>query len=451
MRRGIFIISLLALGACSKDKDTDSPAKLTNLQASLRVEHVWSADVGGEKVPLRLGLALASDGERLYAAGRKGDVAAFAITSGHQLWRTRTKALLSGAAALGNGLVVVGSSDGDVIALDAAKGSVRWRVRVNGEILSAPAVGTRAVVLRTVDGKLRALAMSDGRELWQQEQQVPRLSLRGVAQPTLAGDLVICGFDNGKVVAVNSADGTIAWETPVAPSRGRTELERLVDIDSAVRISNQDVYVVGFQGKVAMLALETGQVWWSHEASSYRSLGIDTEDLYMVSADGEVTALLQRTGTEVWHQKALLHRGLSAPAVSDNAVVVGDFKGYVHWLDKSTGALAARVSTGKFRISNAPIVAGNLLVVINDRGRIMAYRVTALAARTKAGAKSPSPAAQPTAPKPAQPADSQAPVPSQSSESAIPPAQPAESAPAPPAQAPSNDTVPPLPPPPQDR
>ena len=447
MRRCIFIALMLALGACSKDKDPDSPAKLTDLQASLRVEHLWSADVGGEKVPLRLGLALASDGERLFAAGRKGDVVAFSITTGRQLWHTRTKAALGGATALGNGLVVVGSSDGDVIALDAANGVARWRVRVNGEILSAPAIGTRTVVVRTVDGKLHALAAGDGRELWQQQQQVPRLSLRGVGQPTLAGDVVICGFDNGKVVAVNSADGSIAWETPVAPSRGRTELERLVDIDSAVRVADQDVYVVGFQGKVAMLALDTGQVWWSHEASSYRSLGFDADNLYMVGADGQVSALLRRTGTEVWQQKHLLHRGLSAPAVSDNAVVVGDFKGYVHWLDKSSGALAARVSTGKFRISNAPIAVGNVLIVINDRGRIQAYRVTPLPGHVKAGSKAPQPPASAPAATPAvPPPESAAPPPSPPPESDVaapaPSAEPA-SAPAPP----STD----LPPPPQGR
>jgi outer membrane protein assembly factor BamB len=429
MRRFIFVALVLALGACSKDKDknkdTDTPAKLIDVQASLRVEHLWSADVGGEKVPLRLGLALANDGERIYAAGRKGDVAAFTLASGHQLWRTRTKAPLAGAVALGNGLVVVGSSDGDVIALDAGSGAVRWRVRVNGEILSAPSVGARAVVLRTSDGKLRGLALADGREIWQQAQQVPRLSLRGVAQPTIAGDLAICGFDNGKVVAVNSADGTVAWETPVSPSRGRTELERLVDIDSSAQVSAQDVFVVGFQGKVAMLALETGQVWWSHDASSYRSLGIDDDNLYMVSADGQVSAMLRRTGTEVWHQKGLLHRSLSAPAVSDNAVVVGDFKGYVHWLDKSSGALAARVSTGKVRISNAPIVAGNMLIVINDRGRIMAYRVTPLPGRAKHAAKT-APAAKPAAPS-----------------AAVPPAKPADTAPQPPAQPPAEPALPP--------
>jgi outer membrane protein assembly factor BamB len=398
MRRIIFAALIVALAACSKDKDVDAPAKLANIQATLQVERVWSADVGGQKVPLRLGLALAVDGERVYAAGRKGDVAAFALASGHQIWRTRTKAPLSGSTGVGNGLVVVGSSAGEVIALNAANGAVRWRARVNGEILSSPSVGPKSVVVRTVDGRLRGLSLDDGKELWQQEQLVPKLSLRGVSQPTIAGDLAICGFDNGKVVAVNSIDGTIAWETPVSPSRGRTELERLVDIDSAVKVAAQDIFVVGFQGKVAMLALDTGQVWWSRDASSYRTLGLDDDNIYMASSDGEVTALQQRTGTEVWQQKGLLHRSLSAPAVSDIAVALADYKGYVHWLDKTSGAIAARVSTGKFRISNAPVVAGNLLIVINDRGRITAYRVTPTASRAKAAATPPTKAAAPAAP-----------------------------------------------------
>ena len=435
MRRLIALALLLALGACSKDKDTEAPAKLTNVQETLRVERIWTDNVGGAKVPLRLGLALAVDGDRVYAAGRKGDVAAFALGTGHQIWRTRTKAPLGGATGVGGGLVVVGSSEGDVIALDAAKGGVRWRVRVNGEILSAPAIGAHAVVLRTVDGKLRGLSIKDGKELWQQEQAVPRLSLRGVAQPAMAGDLAVCGFDNGKVVAVNSNDGTVAWEAPVSPSRGRTELERLVDIDSAVKISGQDIYVVGFQGKVAMLALDTGQVWWSHEASSYRSLGIDDDNLYMASADGEISALTRRTGADIWHQKALLHRGLSGPAVSDDAVVVADYKGYVHWLDKSNGKLAARVATSKVRISNAPVVAGNITIVINDRGRIFAYRVTPLAGHAKpvvkapaAPAKAPPAAAEPGA------------VPAASEPSSAPPAtEPALPVPAP---VPSPDSPP---------
>jgi outer membrane protein assembly factor BamB len=401
MWRFIALAGLLALAGCmNKDKDVDRPAKLVNVHPTLRVEHIWSDNVGGVKTPLRLGLALTVEGDRVYAAGRKGDVAAFALASGHEIWRTHTKAPLGGATAVGGGIVVVGSTDGDVIALDAATGHVNWHVLVNGEILSAPSVGAHAVIVRTGDGRLRGLALADGKELWQQEQAVPRLSLRGVARPTIAGDVAICGFDNGKVVAVNSNDGSVSWETPVAPPRGRTELERLVDIDSAVRVAGQDVYVVGFQGKVAMLSLETGQVWWSHDASSYRSLGLDDDNVYMTSADGEVEALTRRTGAVVWDQKALLNRNLSAPALMEEAVVVADFQGYVHWLDKTTGAIGARVHTGKVRISNAPVVAGNIAIVINDRGRIDAYRVTPLPGHAKsAPAKPPSaPAPEPAAP-----------------------------------------------------
>ncbi|MGH8322698.1 MAG: outer membrane protein assembly factor BamB, partial [Steroidobacteraceae bacterium] len=297
---------LLLLAACSKDKDIDTPAVLTPFAATLKVEHVWSATVPdkGAKV-LRLGLGLAIAGKHVYAAGYKGEVIAFDIASGHVLWRTRTKAPISGGPAASGDLIVVGSSVGDVIALDPTDGKLRWRVRLNGEILAAPAISERAVAVRTVDGKLRALSPQDGHDLWTQEQQVPRLSLRGTSRPVIVGDLTLCGFDNGKVIAVNMNDGSLQWEATVAPPHGRTELERLVDVDSTPHVSGQDVFTVGFQGRVAMLALDTGQVWWSHDASSYRGIALDDDALYIATAAGEVVALRRRTGAEIWRQKAL--------------------------------------------------------------------------------------------------------------------------------------------------
>jgi outer membrane protein assembly factor BamB len=274
---------------------------------------------------------------------------------------------------------MVGSSDGQLFAFNPANGAMLWKVRLNGEVLAPAAISERLIAVRTVDGKLHALSPADGHELWSQEQQVPRLSLRGTARPVIAGDLVLCGFDNGKVLAANMTDGSVQWEATITPPHGRTELERLADIDSSVGVSGQDVYAVGFQGRVAMLALDTGQIWWSHEASSYRGLTLGDDALYVATAEGEVVALKARSGAELWRQKALLHRGLSTPATMDDALVVGDFQGYVHWLDKSSGALAARISTGKTRISAAPVVVGNMVVVINDRGHISAFRVTALA------------------------------------------------------------------------
>ena len=374
------LAALLGLAACSKDKSIDQPAKLTPLSASLRVQRVWSAAVDDKKaVALRLGLGLSVAGNRVYAAGHRGDVLGLDLTSGHVAWRARIRAPLSGGTAASGEVVLVGSSDGQLFALNPADGAIRWKVRLNGEVLAPAAISERLIAVRTVDGKLHALSPSDGHELWSQEQQVPRLSLRGTARPVIAGDLVLCGFDNGKVLAANMNDGSVQWEATITPPHGRTELERLADIDSAVRVSGQDVYTVGFQGRVAMLALETGQIWWSHEASSYRGLTLDQDALYVATADGELVALKARTGAEIWRQKALLHRGLSAPAIMDNAVVAADFQGYVHWLDKASGALAARAATGKVRISTAPVVVGNMVLVINDRGQISAFRVTPLA------------------------------------------------------------------------
>jgi outer membrane protein assembly factor BamB len=381
LQLGSWLILMVLLAACSKDKAIDEPAKLTPFAATLRVEHLWGASVDNSKaVPLRLGQAVAVVNNRVYAAGHTGDVVAFDLNSGKVQWRARTKAPLSGGTAAGPDVVMVGTVDGRVFALNAADGKIRWQVRINGEVLAPPAISEKFAAVRTGDGKLRGLALSDGHELWIQEQQVPRLSLRGTARPVISGDTVLCGFDNGKVMAVNSNDGSVQWEATVTPPHGRTELERLADIDSAVLVSGQNVYGVGFQGRVAMLALDTGQVWWSHELSSYRGMGLDDEALYVSTAEGEVVALRAKTGAEIWRQSVLLHRGLSAPASMDDVIVLGDFLGYVHWLDKASGAIAARVHAGKARISAPPVVVGNLVVVVTDRGQINTYRVSPLAA-----------------------------------------------------------------------
>jgi outer membrane protein assembly factor BamB len=440
-RRWLAACALLILAACSKDKDVDQPTKLTDFNASLKAERVWTASVPDKGAkPLRLGLGLSIDGNRVYAAGRKGEVAAFDLQSGRALWRTKTKLALSGGPGSGAGLVVVGSTFGDLVALNAADGTIRWKTHVNGEVLSAPAVNDRLIALRTVDGKLRGLSLKDGQELWSQEQQVPRLSLRGTASPVMTGDLVLSGFDNGKVVAVNSNDGSVQWEATISPAHGKTELERMDDVDSTVRVSGSDVYAIGFQGRISMLALDTGQTWWSHDASSFRAIGLDDSSIYISTSDGEVVSLRRRTGTELWRQKALLHRRLSAAVEADTSIVTADYQGYVHWLDKATGALAARASTGKVRISNPPVVVGDMVLVVNDAGKISAFRMIPLGGKRPATPSEVGTAASPTEPSSTSPADAAAQgvateTTTPSSGSAVPPAPAAQ----PPAAQPPQD------------
>lgn len=370
----ILSLSLLALlGACSKNKDIEQPAKLVNFRESLSVQRLWSTSIGGTKPVMRLGLAPAVNDSIVYVAGYAGDVLALRLNDGKQLWRSTTKASLSGGPGVGNSLVVVGSSKGEVIALELSTGATRWKAFVAGEVLAAPAVGDSAVVVRTVDGRLVGLGLTDGHELWREEQQIPRLTLRGTAAPVVVGNAAIAGFDNGRVLAVEAQTGAILWESLVSPARGRTELERLVDIDSAVRIAGADVLVAGFQGRVTMLDLNSGQTWWSREISSYRGLAVDDDLVYVSGTDGALIALRRRSGIEVWRQDALKLRSLSAPSVVGTHVAIADFEGIIHWVDASNGVFVARTKSSG-RVSNAPVVSEGVLVLQDDEGRVTAFR-----------------------------------------------------------------------------
>jgi outer membrane protein assembly factor BamB len=371
----LLLVPLVLAVACSKDKEVDPPAQLVELQPKIKIEKLWSTSLGGGADRLRLGLRPASfDGTHLYVADHEGDVLAVEKNTGRVTWRTRTELPLSGGPGVGAGRVIVGSNDGDLVALSAEDGRQLWKVNIGGEVLASPAVSPAIVVVRTVDGRLRGLSAVDGAGLWVVEQQVPRLSVRGTAAPVIAGDLVICGFDNGKVIAVTLREGDTVWETAIGSSRGRTELERMVDIDAAVRVDNKEVFVVGYQAKAAKLAIESGQIWWARDASSDGGLALDGQAVYLSSASGEVIALDRDDGTPVWEQPALHRRSLTGPVLDGPALVVADFEGYLHWLDAKTGELLARQATDGDRVTNPPLVTDSMVFVLTDSGTLAAFR-----------------------------------------------------------------------------
>jgi outer membrane protein assembly factor BamB len=338
-----------------------------------------------------------------------------------------------------------------VIALDGATGRQLWRSQINSELLSSPAISDKVVVMRSVDGRLHGLDSHTGKVLWSVEQQVPRLSLRGTAIPIIAKETAISGFDNGKVMAVSLTTGDTIWDTALASPHGRTELDRLVDIDSAVRVVGENVFAAGFQGRTAMLALDSGQLWWSHDMSSYRGLSVDEDNLYVTESDGTVVAMRQRDGAEVWRNDKLKRRGLSTPVVTSTAIAVADFQGYLHWLDKNTGELVARQRIAKKqRVSNPPVGAGDTVVVLTDSGRLAAYRATPKVSSARPATATPpvaAPAPAETAPSGAAPAtESPAGTPAAPAETPPPPATPAPAT-APPATPPPATPPPDAPPP----
>ena len=435
----IGLAALLIAAGCTKDKDVEPPAVLVKFPATLPVKKLWGEGVGGGKkqLKLRLGLGPAVDSGVVFAASHKGEVLATALDTGRRVWVKNLKIPLSAGPSAGAGLVVVGSSKGAVVAMDGATGRELWRARLNSELLSAPAISDEDVVIRSVDGRLHCLDAHTGKELWSVEQQVPRLSLRGTATPIIAKEVAISGFDNGKVMAVSLHSGDTVWDTALASPHGRTELDRLVDIDSAVHTAGDNVFATGFQGRTAMLALDSGQIWWAHDMSSYKGLAVDADNLYVTQSDGIVVALRQRDGSELWRNQKLKLRRLSTPVLTSSAVVIADFQGYVHWLDKTSGELVARERVAKERVTNSPVAVGDTVVVLTDGGKLAAYRATPAAPAAPVAPVAPAaPAAEPA------PAATAAPeVPATETSTPAPSPKPAEE----PAAQPATPTPPPTP------
>jgi hypothetical protein len=142
-------------------------------------------------------------------------------------------------------------------------------------------------------------------------------------------------------------------------------------------------------------------------------------------------ALRQRDGSEMWRNQKLKLRRLSAPVLTSTAVVVADYQGYVHWLDKTTGELVAREHITKERVTNTPVAIDDIVVVMTDGGKMAAYRANPAAARAAPAPKS---AAKPAAaPAPAAPApEPVAPAPEPVAPAPEAPATPAEPPPSPP-------------------
>lgn len=370
------VCAAVALSACaSKDEKDLEPMELTKIKQTVKIKRLWSVNVGGDAEYLRVALQPAGDGNRIYAASRDGKVVALDPATGKRAWRTELDTELSSGPGAGANLVVVTSADGIAIALEAATGAERWRADLGGESLATPAIRADVVIIQTIDNRLQALSVADGSERWAVEQSTPRLTMRGSASPVIVGNSVIAGFDNGRLVAVNIGSGDIEWDTVLSPPSGRSDLERLADVDGKISVVGQDIYAAGYHGKLAAVASESGQVLWSHDISSYEGVSADWNNLYTVNGGGEVIALTRQTGDESWRQSSLLRREPTVPVSFGTTVVVGDLEGYLHFFSNFDGHPVARVHMGGEAISVDPVVVANRLYVQSDSGTVAAFVV----------------------------------------------------------------------------
>jgi outer membrane protein assembly factor BamB len=378
------IVGATALSGCTKlaqnflggVDNTEKPAELTVIEPNgISIDKIWTADVGSgsDKQYLRLTPVLAN--EQIFAADAEGRIASFSAQTGEQAWQTDTEVNITGGPGTDGLVVVVGSDDGDVIALEAVDGTPRWRTRVSSEVLAAPKVADNTVVVRTIDGKLYGLDAADGKLRWSYDRSVPVLTLRGTSAPVISRGIIVAGFDGGQLAAVSLDNGQPIWEVRLAVPRGRSEVERLVDIDAPPIIADSTVYAVTFQGRVAALDLLSGEVLWRRDLSSHIGLSLDDDHVYVADAKSHLWALDRSNSSSLWRQSKLQARNITSPAVNGAFVVVGDLDGYVHWLSTEDGRQIARTQVGGGAILAAPIVAGDRVFVYSSDGTLAALRL----------------------------------------------------------------------------
>jgi outer membrane protein assembly factor BamB len=396
MKHSALLLAVLAvsLTGCNwikslgKKDNVEPPTPLTELVPTAQVEKAWSEGIGSGAGASGARLAPVVVDGRLYAAAVDGTVQAMDAATGRSLWRkqvgerhgmlwSRTDNTIrwAGGPAVDGDLLVVGGLDGQVHALSAQDGSEHWNAQLSSEVIAAPAISNGTVVVRTNDGRLVGLSAADGSRKWIFDQAVPALSLRGNSAPIIVNGIVYDGYDNGRVVAVRADDGNELWLQTLSAGEGRSEVERLADVDGNIVSDGRAIYAGGYRGQFMAIALDTGRPLWQRDLSSYAGAAVSGSKVVVADAEGNVWAFDRETGVNLWKQDQLKYRWLSAPAIQGNYVVVGDSEGFLHWLGLDDGKFAARERLGKKPIEGAPVVSGDLVYFEDVKGHIGAYRV----------------------------------------------------------------------------
>ena len=394
------VLSFLALGACSSNDTVEQqdlgPKALSGIEATVELKQQWRYQVGSGMGTGYARLQPAVQDGQVFVASANGLVEALELDDGDVVWSTQVGNELTAAIALSEKQGFVATDDGDLVALNLADGEELWRVNVKSEVLAVPVVKDDQVAIQTVDGQLYLINTDSGKIRWSFDSNLPTLSIRGTSQPVFYENLILAGFANGKVVGLNATNGAILWQERIGIPAGRSELERLVDVDGRLLVKDDTLFVVGYQGHVMAIDLRSGKARWKREASSYHGPLAGLGNLYLVSADDHILAIDEQSTSDVWTQVDLEGRLLSEPILFANHIVVSDFEGYIHVINQVDGTLVGReqltrppinwVRTGSYAMKHPArhfaydrgirtrlVVEGDNLITMSNSGYLSLY------------------------------------------------------------------------------
>jgi len=364
----------LALAACSS-KSSDSAVVLPPLQENpLKVSSRWSTSVGKGAEKEALFLEPAVQSPAIYAASRNGVVKSVGRSDGKTRWQVKLSTGITGGVAVKDNLLALGTDQADLLLLNANNGNPIWRSRLGATLLAVPRITDKDVVVQTLDGRVQVFDRSTGKRRWQFDTPVPPLSLRGNAAPVVSGEFVYAVSGQGDLYQLDLATGLPIWQTRVTNSRGRGEIERLMDIDGDLVLdANGTIYTAGYQSQLT--ATDTIQVRrrWQLNVSTTQAVAVDAAHVYAVDVNGSIAGINKLTGELVWVQDFKGLR-LSTPVIWRGLVTVVDSKGTLHALSPRDGTVRARARVAKGPLMSIVVDAPQLLT-LSTTGQLRAWDI----------------------------------------------------------------------------
>ena len=376
----VLFIAVLFISACADDENVDQPVELVPFYSKYYLDVTWhkSTGEGAEEQYLFLHPLILE--KIAVTTSRDGVLNIIGLKTGDFEEDIDLDATISAGVGGNEDVWLLATRDAYVIAVDAKSRRERWRTRVPSEVLVRPVIYEDTVVVRTIDGKILSLNIDSGKIRWSYQRAIPDLTLRGTSEPVIARGKIFVGLADGRLIAISPDDGEVIWDVALSVPSGRSEIQRLVDIDGDAQLYGRILYAASFQGRVAAIDVDRGQFLWARDFSTHTGVLLDEKVLYSSDEHGHIWALDRLNGATIWKQEKLAHRKLTRPTIIGDYLAVGDFEGYVHLLSRYDGHFIARFQLGQFDdlgwelatgIIVPPIVYKEDRLVVTTRGGIL--------------------------------------------------------------------------------
>ena len=370
------VLFIIFLNGCSSfgglkfwdsDEEEEGPAELYSINESVEIYTDWAESFGNENNFGRL-IPSVYDG-KVYFISSEGYLASLNEGSGKVEWSKSTNDSVSGGIDVNFKTITYGTLDGDLVALDYKDGKELWRSEASSEILTPPTTDGNMLIAQTGDGRIAGYDFKSGERQWFHQTTLPRLTLRGTSRPYINQGFIFTGFSNGKIAMIYPDSGAIRFEIPVTINEGKSELERIIDIDGQSLITNDLLIAASYQGNITAINLREGRATWQEDISTIKDLTSNGNRVMAVDEKDILKAFGVATGAILWEQNDLKLRKLTSPVSIRNYIAVGDLEGYVHLLDIKNGDFL-----GRKKISRNPILEltseRNFLLAVDESGKL---------------------------------------------------------------------------------